>query len=367
LVDTRGIEQELHKKSIATEIEKHIDSVCAILITVNASTLGNTMESDYALSTLSAIFPKTLASNIAFMFTNVWSPSSWNFSTDAIPEGLKDSPHFLLNNPIALQKRYLKLKDDPRYKPMTTKMLKSVQAGEQMALETLVKLFDWLDGLEPQPAMEISSLYEKYQNIEAKVINILVQRDEEIDTRAEINRLMITLKKHSTVSLSPCLHLALESHARWMQDMDAFSDFDKTVDIPVLKQQPMTTRRVDDQVLVNEDMKKKWDEAKDWKETTAALIAINEIVLSDLNQAINCGTDHLVQLVGQCARLSLAKSCSVQIRNAVRFLEQKYIAMEKYGTAREKVEEVKESLDHMKRKLELLSKVEEDAQQGVSG
>jgi hypothetical protein len=40
-------------------------------------------------------------------------PLYWNFSRDALPDVFKDAPQFLLNNPIALQRRYLKLKDDP--------------------------------------------------------------------------------------------------------------------------------------------------------------------------------------------------------------------------------------------------------------
>ena len=69
---------------------------------------------------------------------------------------------------------------------------------EKKALEKLVKLFDWLDSLEPHPATEIVSIYKKHQNIE---VDILDQRAVE----AEINRLMITLKVHSAVSLSPCI------------------------------------------------------------------------------------------------------------------------------------------------------------------
>jgi len=62
---------------------------------------------------------------------------------------LQHAPQFLLNNPIALQKKYKKLKDVSSA-GMSKRMHKVVKSGEQTALETLVKLFDWLDGLEPQ-------------------------------------------------------------------------------------------------------------------------------------------------------------------------------------------------------------------------
>ena len=62
LADARGIHQdELHKESIATEIQNHIDSVTAVLILANGSVPRITVGTDYALSALSALsalFPK---------------------------------------------------------------------------------------------------------------------------------------------------------------------------------------------------------------------------------------------------------------------------------------------------------------------
>ena len=134
--------------------------------------------------------------------------------------------------------------------------------------------------------------------------------------------------------------------------MDAFSHFEKTVAMPVLKQQRTTTPKIDNQVLVNEDMKKKWHEAKYWKERTATLIAVHEMTLHHLNQATNCATGDLVHLVEQYGDLSLAGSCSAQVKSAIRFLE----ALKDKG-----------GLHHMNRKLTLLNKIEKDIQEGVSG
>jgi len=78
--------------------------------------------------------------------------------------------------------------------------------------------------------------------------------------------------------------------------------------------------------------------AKDAKEMTMAVTAVNELVLYALNQVIDCATGDLVE---QYARLLLAGSYSA-VRSAVRFLERD-------GTSQEMVGEVKESLDHVKR------------------
>ena len=152
---------------------------------------------------LFALFPKTLVNNIAFVFTHTWGPPVWNIPPDMVPVALKNGPTFLLDNPMHGFSN-------------CTSVSGSGMACEQRALETLVKLFDWLDGLEPQPAMETICLYEQYRHIEDKTINILGQRAREARMRAEIDKLMITLKKHSTVSPSPCLHLVFEPYACWV-------------------------------------------------------------------------------------------------------------------------------------------------------
>jgi len=216
LADTRGIHQdELHKKSISTEIQNHIDSVSAVLILANGSVPRITAGMDYALSALSALFPKSLAKNIAFIFTNSPTYLSLNVSKDAIPEILKDAPQFLLDNPIALQKKFLESKNDPDKKKGRKEMHKAVKSAEQRAMEMLVELFDWLDSLEPQSTTEIVALYEKSQAIEVKITDTFAQMDQAAAKMAEINKLMEELQKKSAVSLSSSLNLLGNTYARW--------------------------------------------------------------------------------------------------------------------------------------------------------
>ena len=136
-----------------------MDSISAILILANGTVPRVTVGTDYALSTLSSIFPQTLINNIAFMFTNVSSLIYLNYPQHAIPEVLGDAPHFLLNNPIALQRNYQKLMDDPNRRTRRTDFRRAVKAAEQETLGVLVDLFDWLDRLEPQPTADVVSRY----------------------------------------------------------------------------------------------------------------------------------------------------------------------------------------------------------------
>ena len=54
-------------------------------------------------------------------------------------------------------------------------MRETVKAGEEKALEMLVDLFDWLDGLERQPATEGMSLCEQSQSIEVTITHPAAQ------------------------------------------------------------------------------------------------------------------------------------------------------------------------------------------------
>jgi len=154
---------------------------------------------DYALTTLSALFPKSLADNIAFLFSNIPTPASLNFPHDALPQVLKHVPKFLIDNPIALQKNYLKQKGHLDKKTLK-KIKQSVELAEQNALEMLVELFDWLDGLEPQPMTKIISSYEKSQDIESKITSTLAQISQAAEKTAEIKNLMEDLRKKTAVS-----------------------------------------------------------------------------------------------------------------------------------------------------------------------
>ena len=55
-------------------------------------------------------------------------------------------------------RKYDKLKKDPNQKKILQEMRKAVKNGEKTALEMLVNVFDWLDGLQPQPTTEILDL-----------------------------------------------------------------------------------------------------------------------------------------------------------------------------------------------------------------
>jgi len=78
---------------------------------------------------------------------------------------LKDVPQFLLNNPIALQKKYIEFKDGPNMKKRRADWRNAVTDAEENALEILEGLFDWLDGLQPHPTTGVSQIIQAKKSV----------------------------------------------------------------------------------------------------------------------------------------------------------------------------------------------------------
>jgi len=181
LADARDLQQgALQKKSLAAQVKKHVDSVAAVLVLANGTVPRVNVGTDYALSTLSAIFPTAPFKNVAFVLTNTSDQLYQNFSKDILPEAFNHAPQYLLNNPIALQRKYLKLKDEPNMRRKRMYFREAVKASEQDALEMLVDLFDWLDRLEPQPTTKAVSLYQQFKSIMAKITHPLTRWAQEV-------------------------------------------------------------------------------------------------------------------------------------------------------------------------------------------
>jgi hypothetical protein len=165
-------------KSIATQVEKYIDSVTAVIILANGTVPRITVGTDYVLSILSSISLKVSAKKISCILTNLSSPLYQNFPGNAVPDILKGAPQFLLNNPIALQRKYFELKDSPIMKKGNMDLRKMVKADEQMAQEMLADLLNWLGGLDRPTTMEAVSLYGRFQNNVIKITGALAQQME---------------------------------------------------------------------------------------------------------------------------------------------------------------------------------------------
>jgi hypothetical protein len=177
LADTRGLAQDaLHKASIAKAIQDNITTVNAVLILANGTLQRLTHATDYALSTLSSMFPRTLADNIGILFTNVASALSWNFEEDSLPDVLQDAHQFILDNPLAMWNKLLQIQEKKGSPPKKLLCLNQlVEQGHTNAIAMLVDMLNWLEGLDPQPTKHITMLYNKSLDIERSISNALAR------------------------------------------------------------------------------------------------------------------------------------------------------------------------------------------------
>ena len=181
LADTRGLQKDNeHKESINTAIRDNILEVTAVIILANGTNPRLGAATDYAITTLSSIFPRTLAQNIGILFTNVSGRDFLNFETDTLPIELRGAKDFLINNPLAMQKKYFKdrVKAEAEGKINENKMKKServVNRAHKSAVKTLAEIFDWLDGLESQATTEITLLYDTSMEIEHRITGTLAR------------------------------------------------------------------------------------------------------------------------------------------------------------------------------------------------
>ncbi|KZW01531.1 hypothetical protein EXIGLDRAFT_65004 [Exidia glandulosa HHB12029] len=192
LCDTRGVEQDaVHKASIANAIREHIGQVDAILVMANGTNERLTVPTDYALNTLSAMFPASIAGNIGFLFTMVDNLLSFNFQQSSLPDCLQDAELYTIQNPLALVTKYReRLQTAALPTPSQAKIFHTLLTNVyDTTMETLNSMFEWIDDLQPVPTAEISVIYNMTTGIESGIADVLARLRQMERKRAELSRL----------------------------------------------------------------------------------------------------------------------------------------------------------------------------------
>ena len=177
LADTRGLQKDNeHKQSINAAIQDNIPEVTAVIILANGTNPRLGVATDYAITTLCSIFPRTLAQNIGILFTNISNHRFLNFEVDKLPVELRGAKRFFIDNPLAKQKSYLKnakakaaSDTDEDDEDISAGLEAEVSAGHQATLKVLVRILNWLDGLEPRATNDITSLYNASIKIDHRI------------------------------------------------------------------------------------------------------------------------------------------------------------------------------------------------------
>lgn len=191
LCDTRGVEQDAaHKASIADAIREHITQVDAILVIANGTNERLTVPTDYALNTLSAMFPASIAGNIGFLFTMVDNLLSFNFQQTSLPHCLQGAELYTIQNPLALVTKYRERVQKTIPTPSQAKVFHTLLTNSyDTTMETLNSMFEWIDDLPARPTAEISAIYNMTIGIESGIADVLARLRQMEQKKAELSRL----------------------------------------------------------------------------------------------------------------------------------------------------------------------------------
>lgn len=209
LADSRGIDHdERHKADIATVIQENIETINAVIILTNGTVQRLSVATDYALSTLSSMFPLSLANNIGIVFTCVTGHLGCNFVPHSLPEALRGikGNQFPLDNSVARwQQLNIKRGEEWDIESEEGELEYEVEDCHKKALRVLARLFDWLDTLTPQQTKDILTVYERYREINSRVDNALARAEQSAERKAQLRNLLESTKSHKIVRWSNVL------------------------------------------------------------------------------------------------------------------------------------------------------------------
>jgi len=195
LADTRGVEQdEKHKAAIVEAVTSTITTVHAVVIVANGTLPRLGVATDYALWSLSSMFPRTLDKSIAIFLTNISSSLGCNFTQDALPDALRGENYhpFWIDNPVALWRKFDEIQkggDDDVDEDEMDELKKEVQRSHKKGLKELLRFFDWIVDLKPLPTNDIQTLYNKSQQVERSIADALSRASQLEDKKNELREL----------------------------------------------------------------------------------------------------------------------------------------------------------------------------------
>ncbi|KAJ3903758.1 hypothetical protein F5879DRAFT_1023311 [Lentinula edodes] len=193
LARTRGIDMDNeHKAAIANVVKKHFEVIDAVIILANGTLARLGAATEYALTTISGMFPNSIVDNIAFIFTMVSDPTSFNFERKSLPEELRKAKIWSINNPFAQWTKYQeKLAQDPP--TIDEEILQEIDEGVHRsytkALKMLGQVFQFLDKCKVQPTNSIYDFYIMSTDIEAAISNVIARMDQIENTRNGLKKL----------------------------------------------------------------------------------------------------------------------------------------------------------------------------------
>ncbi|CEL61402.1 coiled coil domain containing 88A [Rhizoctonia solani AG-1 IB] len=118
--------------------------------------------------TLTSLLPYSIVDNIAFIFTHCDSFTR-NLDMAGLPETLRKSKHWTLENPLAYHKKYQRAVKAGYSESILKEGRERLETIYKKTVMTLNDWLRWVDARCPQPTHEINRLYQTIVDIEAQI------------------------------------------------------------------------------------------------------------------------------------------------------------------------------------------------------
>ena len=171
--DSRGMEQD--KRNVAKIIDalKEEDYINCVCLVINGRQNRMSATLRYVLTEVTAILPKEIVSNVIVVFTNTAEELDASFDLDALQpffgREIEDSRIFCIENPYC---RLEKAKKKAGKLP-PGKIVRSLQKSFKETNEVLKEMSTTVKDFHQVHTARFATLYEKKQEIEAKVLSLL--------------------------------------------------------------------------------------------------------------------------------------------------------------------------------------------------
>jgi hypothetical protein len=163
---------------------------------------------EYALATLSTMFPTSIVNNIGFLYTYVSSRLSLNTLPTSIPSNLRSCESWTIQNPVALHAKYLEQAENAANPDELEDMQRALHTCYFETLEMITSMLKWLDERSLQPSGDITKLCDLRKSIE-NAIRDVTYRTEQVEAKSiEMNSFSTSRYNYCNVS-SSSLHFVL--------------------------------------------------------------------------------------------------------------------------------------------------------------
>lgn len=184
--DTRGIEEDKkHTERIVNALkgEEHVNCVC-LIINGRQSRMSATLR--YVLTEITSILPREVLDNVIVVFTNTADPLDLNFEADSLQEyfgkEIESERIFLIENPYC---RFEKAQNK-QGKLLEDKIARSLKRAFEETGEVLTEMCSIMKDFQQVPTHHFLILYQKKQEVEREVIDLLTSYDNLIELESKI-------------------------------------------------------------------------------------------------------------------------------------------------------------------------------------